>query len=167
MNSLLVTLQKIISFTIYWLAVPYLMFQLIMIGKSMVSRIREPERKLSAQAGWWAGLVLFAFFIIYQASSFNLSLPNRVAFSISIPGAISGFFASVMILWSLQSWLATKAIGLITMLLSFGGSICLYCYLFIRIYNSIILSATLGIVLGCLIYLIIFPKDLEKIFMRR
>jgi len=167
MNSLLLALQKMITFTLFWLVVPFMMFQFIILGKNIVRWVSEPERKLSARAGWWAGLVLFGFFLIYQASDFRFSSINQTPLTVHIPSALIGFGAAVIVLWSLKSWLTSKAIGIITMFLSFSGSICLYSYLFIRIHNGILLSATLGIALGCLIYLVIFPKDWDRIFLGR
>lgn len=167
MNSLLLALQKMITFTLFWLVVPFMMFQFIVLGKNIVRWVSEPERKLSARAGWWAGLVLFGFFLIYQASAISLSSLHEAPFTLHIPSALIGFVAAGIVLWSLQSWLTSKAVGLITMFLSFSGSMCLYNYLFIRIHNGMLLSATLGIALGCLIYLVIFPKDWDRIFLGR
>ena len=157
------TIKKIIEFTFYWLIIPSLLLQLILLGKKIGVRVKEQERKISAQAGWWAGLVLFAFFFVNQFA--NFAIPEAFStpsININLMTCSGGIAVGMLSLWLFKKYLSQKAIGAVTALLSYSGSMSLYSYLFIRTYNELLLSATLGLVFGVLLYLIVFPKDFRE-----
>lgn len=61
-----------IAFILFWLFVPGIMLGIVILGKRLAKRVSDSEMKTSARAGWWAGMVLFVFFFIYQIPNFKI-----------------------------------------------------------------------------------------------
>ena len=154
----------VIAFILFWLFVPGIMLGVVILGNRLAIRVSDKEMKTSARAGWWAGMVLFVFFFIYQIPNFRIpdSLVDpsiRLSWLSALIGAVIGF----TILLGLRKLIETRAIGLITILLSFSGSSALFSYFFIRLHNDMLMSGALGIAFGALLYVVIFPKQLHEI----
>ena len=155
---------EIIAFILFWLFVPGIMLGIVILGKRLAKRVSDSEMKTSARAGWWAGMVLFVFFFIYQIPNFKIPLSLLdPSIELSYFGAVGGSVVGFAVLFGLRALIQSRAIGLITMLLSASGASSLYSYFFIRGHNDILMSASLGIAFGALLYVVILPKKMHEI----
>lgn len=158
---------KVIAVILFWVFVPGIMLGVVILGKRLSSKVENSEMKTSARAGWWAGLILFVFFFIYQIPRFRL--PTSLvepSIELSYIGALCGAFVGFIILFALRALIESRAIGLITMLLSFSGTSALYSYFFIRMHNNILMSSSLGVAFGALLYVVLFPKKMHELLGR-
>lgn len=155
---------EVIALILFWVFVPGIMLGVVALGKRLASKVENPEMKTSARAGWWAGMVLFVFFFIYQIPKFRLptSLVDP-SIELSYLGAFIGALVGFIILFGLRALIESRAIGLITMLLSFSGTSALYSYFFIRMHNDVLMSSSLGVAFGALLYVVIFPKKMHEL----
>lgn len=157
---------KVISIVLFWIVVPIIMFSLIVFGKIIGHKLKDKQKKISANAGWWAGLILFVFFFIYHApliSRPQISLATTTI-SLSIPFGIGGAIIGMVILWLLKSLIQKRAVGILTLILSSTGAISLFSYFLIRNINNLLLSSILGLAFGTLFHLVIFPESAHDLF---
>lgn len=155
---------EVIALVLFWVFVPGIMLGVVVLSKRLAAKVKNSEMKTSARAGWWAGMILFVFFFIYQIPKFKL--PNSLidpSIELSYLGALSGAFVGFIILFGLKTLIESRAIGLITMLLSFSGTSALYSYFFIRMHNDILMSSSLGVAFGALLYIVVFPKKMHNL----
>jgi hypothetical protein len=136
------------------------MLALIVLGRKMVGLAKAPNLKISANAGWWAGLVLFVFIIIYHFDAITLpSMEMRSNLSVSIPGGVVGGILGFIVPWLLKILIQKRTIGIISMLLSAAGATSLFSYIFIRNLNNVLIGGVLGIAFGTLLHVVIFPEN--------
>ena len=159
---------EVIAFILFWVFVPGIMLGVVVMGRRLSNKVTDKEMKTSARAGWWAGMVLFVFFFIYQIPNFKI--PESLldpTIDLSYIGAFAGGLVGFIVLFALRALIESRAIGLITMLLSASGMSSLYSYFFVRMHNDILMSASLGVAFGALIFVVLFPKRLHEIIGRQ
>jgi len=165
MNDILTFVGDVLIFIVLWLIVPSIMVGLIVVGRSIVKRAVEGENKVTARAGWWAGLVLFVIYFIYKLPSFQI--PEIIidrTLELNLRGVILGTLVGFVLLWILKICISSRVVGFIILFLVFSGTSLLYSYFFIRTFNDILLSSTLGIAFGVLLHIIVMPKSIQDIF---
>lgn len=165
MNDILTFVGDVPTFIVLWLVVPSIMVGLIVVGRSIVKRAVEGENKVTARAGWWAGLVLFVIYFIYKLPSFQI--PEIIidrTLELNLRGVILGTLVGFVLLWILKICISSRVVGFIILFLVFSGTSLLYSYFFIRTFNDILLSSTLGIAFGVLLHIIVMPKSIQDIF---
>jgi hypothetical protein len=89
---------EFLSIAVLWVIVPGIMLALLVFDLTIVSAAsrKSAELKLSARAGFWAGLLLFVIYVVSQLSKiqepvFTFSgLPGLLVTPLLI-GALSGF----------------------------------------------------------------------------
>jgi len=165
MKEVLIFVGDVLTFILLWLIVPSIMAGLVLMGRSIVKRTVEGENKVTARAGWWAGLVLFVIYLIYKMPSFQVPeiIINRTL-ELNLRGVIFGTLVGFVLLWILKICISTRVVGFIILFLVFSGTSFLYSYFFIRTFNDILLSSTLGIAFGVLLHIIVMPKSIQDIF---
>jgi len=118
----------------------------------------QPRVKTSAQAGKWAGIIIFVMYVISQWNrtvSFSFQPPfYQFVFWPTVISTITGF----IMIWIFDILRSTRVIGLIIMALVSATSITLYSYLFIRTYQNDLLFVLLGFMLGVFTYEVFFPE---------
>lgn len=165
MKEALTLVLDALTFIVLWLIVPAIMAGLALMGLSIAKRAIEGENKVAAEAGWWAGLVLFVIYFIYKMPSFRVpELLIDKTLELNLWDAVLGTLIGFVLLWVLKRLIATKVVGFIVLLLAFSGTSSLYSYFFIRTFNDILISSTLGIAFGALLHIMILPKSLQDIF---
>jgi len=165
MNDILTFVGDVLTFIVLWLIVPSIMVGLIVMGRSIVKRAVEGENKVTARAGWWAGLVLFVIYFIYKLPSFQI--PEIIidrTLELNLRGVILGTLVGFFLLLILKICISSRVVGFIILLLVSSGTSLLYSYFFIRTFNDILLSSTLGIAFGVLLHIIVMPKSIQDIF---
>ena len=165
MKEVLMGVGDVLTFILLWLIIPSIMAGLVLMGRSIVKRAVEGENKVTARAGWWAGLVLFVIYFIYKMPSFQV--PEIIidrTLELNLRGVIFGTLVGFVLLWILKIFISTRVVGFIILFLVFSGTSFLYSYFFIRTFNDILLSSTLGIAFGVLLHIIVMPKSIQDIF---
>lgn len=140
---------KLIFYLIIWVFVPAVMIAAIWFLATVHKKNEIKSRRHSARAGFWAGFMLFMIILIYQMSIFfNTGFPHDPLFkgfnlSLSLVAALVVFIVAAPAV--ISSWM----ILLFTFISFFG----LFHYIFIRMYNDIILSIVTGVAFGFLTHL--------------
>jgi len=152
-------------FLIPWIIVPIILLALFLFSVNILTKIKEPEHKVSANAGFWAGLILF---VIYIVSQFQYVKKPRFEFS-SIPGLaliplILGFLIGFFFLWLVRLLLPTRFVGGTTLLLSAASLIALFNFIFVESLRSTMLYMALGVALGVQIHLVLFPSSIRRLW---
>ena len=148
-----------------WLIVPTILLALFLFSVNILTKIKEPEHKVSANAGFWAGLILFVIYIVSQFQ--NVKKP-RFEFS-SFPGLdfiplFLGFLVGFFFLSLVRFLLPTRFVGVTTLLLSAASLIALFNFIFIESLRSTTLYTALGVALGIQIHLVLFPSSIRRLW---
>jgi len=148
-----------------WIVVPVILFYLLIFSMTIVARVKETELKVSARAGFWAGLILCIIFIVSQLP--ELKEPN-FKFN-SIPGIqylplLCGILLGFLFLWAVRFLLPTRFVGITTLLLTVASTCAVYSYIFIESIRVTILYLSLGVAFGVLFHIVIFPDSIRKLW---
>jgi hypothetical protein len=153
-------MREIISLIVLWGVAPAIFVALLIFGMIIVRRTSYDERKTSARAGFWAGLVLFIGYVISQ--SHTLKMPAAIFRYLPeldlLPAAI-GFIVGFLFLWGVRFLLLTRMVGLISLVLSTLSTSGLYSYIFIDTLRDKILFISLGFAFGALLHIVFFPSS--------
>jgi hypothetical protein len=158
-------MESAIAVTVQWIIVPIIMLALLVFAWIIAGSVSDSELKVSAWAGFWAGLVLFVVYVVSQLGairtpSFNLfNLPGLLLFEL-IVGLVLGF----LFLWMVRVMIPTRLVGLITLLLAFASTSSLFSYVFLNDLRISVLYMTLGGALGILLHIVLFPASVREIF---
>jgi hypothetical protein len=157
--------QRIIIIVVVWIIVPIILFGLHFLSRSIVKQAKNGENKLSTRAGYWAGLIAFVVFLIYESSSMKFPDFNSISsidlyFWILPLSGIMGYY----FLHFLKTMIPTRMAGFVVLLLVFCSLSSLFSYFFIQAINDILMSLSLGTAFGVLIHIIISPKMINDIF---
>lgn len=125
-------MREMISLIVLWGVIPAILLALLIFSMIIVRRTSYDERRTSARAGFWAGLVLFVGFVISQ--SHTLKMPASIFRYLPaldlIPAGI-GFMIGFLFLWGVRFLLTTRMVGLVSLILSAVSASGLYSYIFI------------------------------------
>lgn len=157
------SLYSIIMSAIQWVLVPLIMLALWFYAISILSRSPEGDRKTSARAGFWAGMVLCAVFIVSQLQGVReptFSLGPVVTLSLVAIGF--GLGLGFVFLLIVRFIAPTPVVGLLTLILASASSITLYSYFLIPELRRSVASLALGFALGALLHLVFFPSSAKS-----
>jgi len=155
-------MREIISLIVLWGVAPAIFVALFIFGAIIVRRTSYDERKTSARAGFWAGLVLFIGYVISQ--SHTLKMPTailRYLPELDLLPAVIGFVFGFLFLWGVRFLLLTRMVGLITLVLSTLSTSGLYSYIFLDALRDKILFIALGFAFGALLHIVFFPSSIK------
>ena len=153
-------MREIISLIVLWGVVPAIFVALFIFGVIIVRRTSYDERRTSARAGFWAGLVLFIGYVVSQSHTFKVpaSIFRYLPELDLLPAAI-GFLIGFLFLWGVRFLLLTRMVGLVSLILSAVSSSGLYSYVFIDTLRDEILFSALGFTFGALLHIVFFPSS--------
>lgn len=155
-------MREIISLIVLWGVTPAIFVALFIFGVTIVKRTAYDERRTSARAGFWAGLILFVGYVISQ--SHTLKMPASIFRYLPeldlLPAAI-GFVIGFLFLWGVTSLLLTRMVGLVSLVLSALSTSGLYSYIFIDAVRNRILFLALGFAFGALLHIVFFPSSIK------
>jgi uncharacterized metal-binding protein len=155
-------MREIISLIVLWGIVPAILLALLIFGMVIVRRTSYDERRTSARAGFWAGLVLFIGYVISQ--SHTLKMPAsffRYLPALDPVSAAIGFIVGFLFLWGVRFLLLTRMVGLVSLILSAVSTSSLYSYIFIDALRNKILFLALGFAFGALLHMVFFPSSIK------
>ena len=157
-------IQAILTFIVYWIVIPVILGGLFYVGISIVKNIAQDENKISAQAGFWAGLILFIVYFIYLIPLFKPPNFSKITtLEINIVGVIIGCILGIVFLFIIKYSLPKRIVGFVVMFLTMSSSAALYSYIFIQTFNKFMVSSTLGFAFGSLLHMIIWPNSIYSI----
>jgi len=158
-------MQRVITFTVFWILVPFIMLGLIAIADSIVRKTAEGPHRLSVRAGYWAGFVAFVTFVVYQKNPITVpELSTKVDINLSALSFVAAAAVGYVLLVAIKRMIPTRMGGFLVLFLVFAGSSSLFSYLFVQEINDIILSSTLGLAFGVLVHTIISPQSVYDLF---
>ena len=148
-----------------WLVLPIVIITLLIFSLTIIRRVKEPESKLSARAGFWAGIILFVIFIVSQLRGIR---EPRFDFS-SVPGfdlipLVVGGLIGFALLWAIRMTVSTRFVGVLTLLLTAASTIALYSFVFIESLRATVLYVSLGIALGVLVHVVLLPSSMRTLW---
>jgi hypothetical protein len=153
------------TFCVLWMIVPIILFGLIVLASSIVSRTAEGEHRLSVRAGFWAGLVGFVAFVVYEMDSFNIpDFTKAMSIHLNILHFLLAMGFGYFMLYVMKQFVPTRLGGFVVLLLVFTGSTSLFSYFFVQVINDELLSTSLGAALGVLLHMLVSPKYVYVIF---
>lgn len=158
-------MEKFVLFFVQWIVLPIIMFVLFLFSIAIVSSTRGEEQRISAHAGFWAGLVIFVIYVTSQVTA--LQTPRFAPYELEglwIPQAAIGVLIGFIFMLILKIFLPTRLVGFITLSLSATSTSALFSYVFISYLRPIVLYWILGLALGILLYIILFPDTIQAIF---
>ena len=149
---------------IIWAIVPGVMIAMFLLGGLMTAGLKDADNKLSARAGFWAGLIVFVVYVINKlstlpASALNFDWRPDFDFLYVLMGAAVGF-VFLMIVSVLRS---TKGVGIVTLILSAASSLALFNYFFDADMRNTVMFFSLGALFGVLMFVVIFPQRLRAL----
>jgi hypothetical protein len=158
-------INGIISIIVLWIIVPIILLGIIVLAGWIVKRTAEGEHRLSVKAGYWAGLIGFVAFVVYEKQSFHLpEISKAVAIELSLIYFGLAVCFGLFLLHILKLFIPTRLAGFVVLLLVFSGASSLFSYFFVQSVNDVLLSCALGVSLGVLLHVIVFPKNVHDIF---
>jgi hypothetical protein len=155
-------MREIISLIVLWGVVPIILLALLIFSVVIVKRTSNDERRTSARAGFWAGLVLFVGYVISQ--SYTLKMPAsifRYLPALDLVPAGIGFIIGFSFLWGVRFLLPTRMVGLVSLILSAVSVSGLYSYIFIEALRNRILFLSLGFAFGALLHIVFLPSSIK------
>jgi hypothetical protein len=159
------SLQLLIVIVIVWIVVPIILFGLFMLSRSIVNKAKKGEHELSTRAGYWAGLIAFVIFLIYELPSirfpnFNSISSINISFWVLLVSCIAGYY----FLHFLKITIPTRMAGFVVLVFVLCSLSALFSYFFIQSINDVLMSISLGLAFGVLVHIIIDPKMINDIF---
>lgn len=162
-----VGIKEIFTFVAYWIVVPVILGGIFMLGRSIMKNVTDGENRTSARAGFWAGLVLFVIYFVYEIQLFKTPEFIKITtLQINILGVIIGAILGFFLLFGIKYFIPTRIVGFVVLVLIFSSSSALYSYIFIQTFNEWLLSSTLGVAFGSLLHITIWPKSIHEILMK-
>ena len=115
--------------------------------------------KNSSSSGKFAGLLIFALFVLSQKNRELLFSFNMPVYDFNILVVLLSILAGFIFSWFFNLIKKQIFIGLYTLVSVASTATAIYCYLFIQNLRSYLVFVTMGIMLGILIYAIFLPKE--------
>ncbi|KAF0146365.1 MAG: hypothetical protein FD156_33 [Nitrospirae bacterium] len=160
-------IKNIFTFVAYWVVVPLILVGLFFLGRSIMLNVPMGENRTSARSGFWAGLVLFVIYFVYEIALFKTPEFVKIeTLQLNIWGVISGLFLGFAMLFGIKYLIPTRIVGFLILFLTFSSASALYSYVFIQTFNEWLLSSTLGVAFGALLHIMIWPKSIHDIFVK-
>lgn len=143
---------KLIFDIVIWIFVPVIILTVLYFARATVKKPGYTNDASAIKSGFWAGFVLFLIVLVYKVGQFLTSgFPHNPIYQGFDIWITFGAALVVLFLFSIHRRLSSsRTIGLLIMLISFLGFYAFVDYLFIRDYNQVLLSLTLGVAFGAL-----------------
>lgn len=158
-------LQEVIVIIVVWIVAPMILFGLFVLSRSIVKKAKIGEHKLSTRAGYWAGLIAFVIFLIYEIREIKFPDFDSISYiNIHFEYLLAAIVAGYFFLYLLKIIIPTRIAGFVVLLFVFCSLSSLFSYFFIPSINDVLMSLSLGLAFGILIHIIITPKMINDIF---
>ncbi len=161
-------MAAMISVVVQWVILPSIILAVFAFAWIIASAARTPELRVSAWAGFWAGLLSFVIYVVSQLGEIRdpdshfAILPGLLVLPVA-----SGLAVGFVFLELVRLAVPTRLVGLITLALSATSTSALFTYFFINVLRVPVLYWTLGAALGILLHIVLFPQAVQYIFKAR
>jgi hypothetical protein len=157
-------MAPIISFAFEWVIIPMIMLAIFSFAWLIAGKARTPELRISAWAGFWAGLLAF---VIYAISELGQIKDPTFRFT-SVPGLMlmplgCGLSAGFVFLGLVKLAEPTRLVGLITLALAGTSASAFFTYIFLESLRVSVLYWTMGASLGILLHIVLNPSSIEHL----
>lgn len=154
---------------VIWVFVPVIILTVLYFARAAAKRPGDEKDASSIKSGFWAGFVLFLIVLVYKVGQFLIhGFPKNGIYQGFNIWIVFGTALGILLLLTVRHRISTsRTTGLATLLISFLGFYALADYLFIRQYNVILLSATLGVAFGALLGFASSPSSFREFFTLR
>ncbi len=138
-------MAPIISTTVQWVILPAIMSAIFVLAWIIANSTRTAELRVSAWAGFWAGLLAFVVYVVSQLGQMRdpdfqyAALPGLMFMPLT-----SGLFAGFVFLGLVRVTVPTRLVGLITLTLTGASTSALFTYVFISSLRVSVLYCALG-----------------------
>lgn len=145
-----VVILNLVTLAVAWVLVPAVLLGAVGVARSVAERLTDANLRDAALSGWWAGLLIFVLFVLYQLPTVEAPVFYRgpEVLALNIAAVLAGFAASIAGSFVLGRLRATRLLPFVTMGLTFLGGATWYHYVFTAGHNEWVVSASLGIALG-------------------
>lgn len=144
-------LLDIFNFVI-WILVPLILLVILFLMRLLTSKAEDLKQKGAMRSGFWAGIILFVMALVYEVGPYlQTGFPHNALFQgfnlwLGIGAGLITFFLFLGGKYIIEP----SMVGIFTLFVTFLASYALFHYLFIRTYNELVLSLTLGVAFGIL-----------------
>jgi hypothetical protein len=157
-------MSLLIASIVHWVILPSIMIAVFVFGWAIASNTNTPELKASAWAGIYAGLVTF---VIYVVGQLNLIQDPDLRLTLR-PGLLlrpfcEGLGGGFVFLGLVRFTLPTRLVGVLTLMLSAASTSALFTYVFLPPLRDTVLYWTLGVAMGILLHIVLFPGSVRRI----
>lgn len=146
---------KFIFNLVIWFFVPLAVIIVMFYARISISHAKEPRERSAKKAGFWAGILLFFMALIYEVSQLlqngfpDLEIYQGFNFGLAIFTAL----VTVVLFVGGKRFAHPHFTGFGILATVFVSLYIGFSYVFLRAYNELILSLTLGITFGYLAHL--------------
>lgn len=156
------TLERIISLIAHWVVIPCILVSIFVFAIAIVGRSPRGLLRTSANAGFWAGLVVFVIYVVSQLDRLNQpSFDINYSTGIKLIPMMIGLGLGFVFLWAVRYIEPSPVVGLLSLVLSAASLSALYSYIFIERLRTEMLFLTLGTALGALLHVVFFPQSVR------
>lgn len=157
-------LETVFEFAIIYILVPTIL--LVMFVFSCWLTFEQQGKSLSRIAGWLAGIIVFVLYIIYtpdnfSASEISLEESLDLAIGLLLVSACAGLIGA-MVVSEYADHIPEQMFSLLALLLNTCALVGLHVFFVVRTYNDKFLSIIFGLLLGILLYFILFQTSREN-----
>ena len=154
-----------IATTVQWVILPLIMFAIFAFAWIIANSARTAELRVSSWAGFWAGLLSFVVYVVSQLSQIQ---EPKLQYA-DLPGLQLlpfgwGLSTGFVFLWFVRHAVPTRLVGLITLMLAGTSTSAVFTYVFIDSTRVPVLYWTLGMALGIILHIVLFPSSIVPIF---
>lgn len=157
-------MEYTLIFIVYWIIVPFILLCIFLFNRSVISKIAKEENRISNNAGFLAGLVLFIIYISITLENFQIpDFSKTPTIQFNLIGTIIGTTAGLIMLWGFKLIFPKRISAFFILFLTSASSSALYSYFFIQSFNTFLFSFALGTAFGALIHIMINPTSIKEI----
>lgn len=156
---------KLVFDLIIWGLVPTLFGMALWEVYKRTTEGGDKRASESSKGGFWAGFILFIIVLIYQVSGFfKTAFPGGDVYrGFDLWLAFSGAILAFLLFSGGQKVVPPRLRGWSIFSASFVVFYASFHYFFIRTYNELLLSVTLGVALGMFVHHIAYPPAKAEI----
>ena len=155
--------QSLVITVVQWVVVPTVLLALWLYSIRLVSSADDGPRRVSATAGFWAGMLMSAIFVVLRLPDLRSPTADPVLVSLTLTGIIVGVVLGFLFLLIVRFVIRTPVVGVLTLILCAASSIALVSYVLLPQMRDEMASAALGFGLGALLHLVFIPDSVAAL----
>jgi hypothetical protein len=155
--------QDLVISVVQWVVVPLVLLALWLYSIRLVGGAPDGSRRVSATAGFWAGMLVCAIFVVLRLPDLRTPANIRDLVSLTLTGIAVGAALGFLFLLIVRFVIRTPVVGVLTLLLCGASSIALVSYMLLPEMRDVMASSALGFGLGALLHLVFIPDSVAAL----